>query len=852
METIHRKERYEISILYEKMKLKQISKTDWLYKTHNILESLVELQDKDYVIELFYAQLLITKNDIEDASIQLESVSTWLKDNAQEHPIHHAYYLYLNALICKDLEYNKRVILKLKEMVEKFPGMWQIGWLLFYIEQTVAEKDNMDLVKKNYMALKDMFLKGCRSPFLYLEARELLEINHTLIYQFSEFEIQTLLYMFRNKVISDSLVSVVSDFLIPFTTYQPSYVLLLKNCYKRMPSILILEAICRLLIEGKRIGEGEVKWYELGIEASLSLSGLYEYYLYSLPVNTWDLRKTEYITDKKIPISVLKYFTNSGTLEAKIKACLYAYIQKYRAYFLDIYKEYAPLIFPFTYAELLNNNISYSLAYLYEYILDNEILSEDYYTQFLQVCHTYKLRNLYPKQGVIRVKYINDNTEYTIPFEEGECFITVFGKKYELYLCDYEGKQTKLVEPIIDEFLNQEKHRELLDLIGKNHYLYQLSKVEKIDFDNLTPSNIDEIIFVLSMENITKNFKEHIIARTLPYLDMQEREEDIKEFLSYLSLDSDISKFFELQIWEKAKQNEKIGRHGIEFLIANFQGSVLEGIALFYKAREYDLDTRVFAVELLNKMIETNQTTLKYQDIFAYCLEQNVNKYVMVQFVEKKAEEGYKNGEVIADTIINCFVSYYFSGVEFNLLTKLWFVKECSKKSFNTLSEQKIDILKEILSFCSKEDIYLTYMCSFFDLCPQLRRKEAIQVLEYVGNPKEPISVTYAIGAQLEQEYKESDMMLEIYPGVYTKEFLLFYGERANYMIYGLQATEKILLQQGVLHNILTDTIKDKSRFTALNEIQKQREGKDREETYKVIEAYAKKNALVECFFKLK
>ena len=165
----------KVTRLYIDMRLKRISKLNWMIETEQTLDALRQLEQTDISGELFYAQLLITKEAYDAAEEVLENAAEWLRLHNQEAPACHAYYLYLTTLIRDDAAYDARVTAKLSELARKNPGIWQIEWLLYYVDRTLATQP-----LEQYHFLKRMFIKGCRSPLMYLEARALLERNPTL------------------------------------------------------------------------------------------------------------------------------------------------------------------------------------------------------------------------------------------------------------------------------------------------------------------------------------------------------------------------------------------------------------------------------------------------------------------------------------------------------------------------------------------------------------------------------------------------------------------------------------------------------------------------------------------------
>ena len=89
-------------------------------------------------------------------------------------------------------------------------------------------------------------------------------------------------------------------------------------------------AVCSMLIKGHKTDFKYNKWFALGIESSLKLTDIYEYYMYSL-----DETKVE-----ELPLGVLIYFNYDNQMSVSKKAFIYAYVVNHRDTLPKIYKDY--------------------------------------------------------------------------------------------------------------------------------------------------------------------------------------------------------------------------------------------------------------------------------------------------------------------------------------------------------------------------------------------------------------------------------------------------------------------------------------------------------------------------------
>ena len=81
--------------------------------------------------------------------------------------------------------------------------------------------------------------------------------------------------------------------------FHQIYYRILSSLYEQYPSKELLGAVCGLLIKGNCRSKDCFLWYQKAVEEEISLTRLYEYYLYSLP--------EQY--DTMLPRQVLLYFS---------------------------------------------------------------------------------------------------------------------------------------------------------------------------------------------------------------------------------------------------------------------------------------------------------------------------------------------------------------------------------------------------------------------------------------------------------------------------------------------------------------------------------------------------------------
>lgn len=134
------------------------------------------------------------------------------------------------------------------------------------------------------------------------------------------FEIHALYYGVMNGLVGQELAERICALAPGAKFFHRLYYRLLAKLYEKYPTKDMLTAVCCLLIKGNVRGKESFSWYEKGINEEISLTRIYEYFLYALP--------DDY--EKMMPRQVLLYFSyECAHLDQKSRAALYANVAAY-------------------------------------------------------------------------------------------------------------------------------------------------------------------------------------------------------------------------------------------------------------------------------------------------------------------------------------------------------------------------------------------------------------------------------------------------------------------------------------------------------------------------------------------
>ena len=840
----------KVTKLYIDMRLKRISKLNWMIETEETLNALRQIDANDISAELFYAQLMMMKEAYDVVEEILERAAEWLRAYSGSAPVCHAYYLYLTTLMKDDEAYDARVTAKLAELARKNPGIWQIEWLLYYVDRSLAKEP-----LEQYHFLKRMFLKGCRSPLMYLEARVLLERNPTFLYEFSEFEVQLMVFMIRYAGMSQKVSDILAEYMLQRTDYRYIYLYILFGCYEVTPSRRLLEGICRMMVLGGCAGEKFTLWYRKGIAEGVHIPGLNEAFMKSLPVEQWCLDGEELVDHRRIPTEVMAYFAHASELDSVRTAYLYAVVHKYRENWMSMYRLYEPLMEPYMMNQLYKGNVNAGLAYLYEHLLQSDMIPTECLERFTNICYSYKITNLPIEAGTLLVRYEHCKEEVRIAFTHRGVCVPLYGEQYALHVETYNGCEMGVQDAEVVPLMNAELWTNYLSEQDPVNILFHLAQTEDAIKKHTLEQGMISAKQVLFSESISMEFKEYVAVNVLPYWDINGQYEEILSVVPHIFTElGTYSKEKEAVFWKKQYTEGRIGIYGVQFLMDHYEGTLLESGSIFSKARSLGIETAHYAEQLICWMLKDGKILPQHLEILdSYCKGQQDPELVK-EYLEFEAYQCFMNEKVPESAIIQKQAQLTGEGFSFSVIAQLAYLQKLVQSGVGSMGPELTEVAAFYIKTLLKNKIYFSWMQPLKVICSELESKSAFQVMEYRGDITGPLWVRYRkyVEGKKETPSMQSEVMETVCEGLYSKGFLLFFGERLHYEIFCLEGTEHKLLKQGILQKGHTMSEQGGNRYDRLNRMLTFREQRDNLELYQELEAYYGQSAVVEQLFDLR
>ena len=747
---------------------------------------------------------------------QAEKLLSWVKDpvtkNRADQLENYCLYLFLNAMVTRD----EAAFVNMHKLIHKYYGEHG-GTILALLELQV----NPEYAKKPDLAinfLKDQFKKGSRSPLLYSMACRIFNREPDLLRQMDGFEIMTFSYGAKRQIISKALREKMLDLSVGDKKYLSVYYTVLVKLYERDESDRILGAICSLLIKTGSTGAAYFKWFQKGVDKDLKLTSLYEYYLYSVP--------EDYA--QSLPQSILMYYSYENELDDKSRLLLYSNILKYHGAGSRIYESYSAQMEEFAISQLLNGTISEKLVPLYCTILHPDIVDETLAETLPDLLYAKKVTvfGSYAKRVV--VKYPQLKKEFSAPVKKGTACVPIYTQNAVLLVEDGYGRRYTDTAIETEALLEDDKLLKKCRELCPQHLLMRLARAEEVQDKPIQGTEqLKQVRALLADSRLEDDYRQFLLTKVIEYcyaasdakhldcdglfveLDAEKlSEEERIRVIEILIRDEYYTLAYQLvrtygynrirqeyllkmtvrmiqeKLYEKSRflvrlcyylfVHNQYNETTLAYLAAFYNGLTNSMYKLLAKIRKSKADSRDLAERVLAQMMFTGQYEKLDQVYEWYCEGKQVLEEMRMAYLVLKCDAYFMERERVDAERIRA--------VEELLRQKEWedIPKVCCYALLTMYSRQKAmterekKIASALIGLLAGEGLLLS---CFVQLGRQIQLPQELEgriILEY---RKEGIQRVAAEGKRYPDGVRIKREMTQVYPGVFSKTFLLFEDE---------------------------------------------------------------------------
>ncbi len=866
------------------LQLRRIDYRTWLEKGRNTVAELKEWDPESSAAVLYDAYLSYTADDLQRMHLLLSlfrNGSRTLKSREEE-----VWYLYLEKLAGIQTAETEQFLSTLRLNLEQEPDQY------LYLHLLLQEDPSYEHMSARVMfELEQCYEKGCNSPFLYLKAWKMLDEQESLLRRITPFYLQVLRFASARGQLSESLYrrcAFLTGSLREFS--EPVYRLLTEG-YRRYGSVDILEAVCKLIMKGHAYRKEYFQWYSLAVQKELRITRLYEYYMETLPKEKAD----------EIPRQIRLYFAYNASLSEKKRALLYSNVLLHKADDRTCYMNYQTAIREFTLQSLEKGRNSEEYAPLYQSVLarpgTKELAEKTAKILFrcrvevkepsirnVVVCHyALKEERRYP---------VRDGCAYVDVYSEDACILLEDEKRrrfsstmeytctpllevrdiarncmdlgvedtgLELYLCrekawkmDVNARTLECyrkaeANPAFSDDYRQKLRRKLLDYYMENLEderllisvltgdMRQYAEVDRVSTAVLLiESGLYERAFLLvsefGCEQIPDGLLLRLASRMILKMEFKE-DEDLLCLAEY--------------VFRQGKYDEIMLTYLMEYSI----GSVEYLCELWRRVKGFRLESvklekRILMLAaLVGRMPEDAGRILE-----SYVLNQG-QESVITAFLTWVSGCWIYQDLKLPDLIFLYLEKLCGRKWKLNLMCRLALLKQYAEQE--ALNPEQEETAADILALCREEQVAFDF---FRKLPLKLIRPYHLEDKLFVEErflPGTRVTIHYRIGRGDETEPAwKSEPLREMIPGIFSKEFLLFYGEVLTcYLTYRNSGEE---LKTGERQLTLTSMDTDgSSRYKILNRILSAKAMGSRERMETAVEDYLWQDAFTEHFCKI-
>lgn len=835
--------------LYTSFRLKRIVTGIWANETISILNHLHALMPDEHMYELMKAQAFIINRQRQEAKWILDDFKHSNPD--KKAPIW-GYYLYLMTLLEREPSYVDNMTHEVELIFYENPDSVLLFWVLLFLRDQYFD-DSAGKLKD----IKYWVLRGCSSPYLYIEAYYLISQDPYLIKELSVFELRILSWAVKEKALTKELAGAIFEAVDLAGGFDNRVYELLTAAYEICPEAEYVGIICSYLIKGHKNDTCFHKWFELGIENKLRLTGLYEAYLI-----TMDDRQIS-----PVPKIIQMYFSFDNKLPYRKLAVLYNNIIAAKETEPEVYHKYRKAMGRFAMDQAQLRHIDDNLAVLYEDMLELGFINEELSAAFSDIIYTHKLI-VFDKRIVRAIIYQNEMKEpQIVPVTDQCAYFELFSNDYVILFEDSRGyRYVKSISYRLQRLMDAEKYLDRCISLSPDRPQYIVSHFKNVrDYSDFTKGDLKLFKPVFYSESFSDSYKAVMGYRILKYCQLHDYEDYVRPFLQSINFDTlqkDARKYLidmlvSNRLYEKAYDMAmeygidmlaaasqvvlcenalkvqhvdddfmvqlaisafKTGKYSdlvLKYLCENYTGPTDELINLWHAADKFSISSMKLDERILEQGIYTQIEPEKISDIFLEYYKRAGNDKLILAYISLVAHGYLHSGGCKADFIFDVIEKRFIGNRTLNDACQLALLKHFAEKT--DITQAELEIEDTLLKYYIYNNMYFDF---FARLDYRLLEKYFLYdkaFLQYESTPGTHVVLHYSRDEDGE-EFNSEDMV-EMYDGIYVKTFVIFFGELIRYYITEEHDNSIEVKESNRLtcNNIPGDN--DHSRYNLINEM---------------------------------
>lgn len=878
----------KINRLYLDFRMRRCQMDKWADESLSFIERARGFNDDNPFLKLLQAQICISKRCEREAKWLLDSVAEDVLESKEKNVSLYCYYLYVRTLEKRELEQTLMAADIIRKYYENGYDKWELLWILLYIDPVYENNKSLKLAR-----IKEQYKLGCHSTLMYYEALYVFNKQPALLRVLNSFELQVLNFGSKYDSIELRLAVQISELAMLEKNFRPLLFRILVKLYEKFENKVILEALLSILIRGNRTETKYFPWFELGVKADIQVTRLYEYYIFSMP--------EDYLG--AIPNTVLMYYVYNSNLLREREAFFYTLIIRNRDKQPNVYKNYVANIERFALENLRLGKMNDCLAVIYADVLKPAMFTEENERMLPKILNTWEIHinNDRIKEVIVRHKEIKKEEVY--PITNGKAYIHIYTEdvivmfrdmKNDIYISSIDYRLNKLYdnrefneEALVrnpdniymmarecEQLLKYHKHlrsdvtlfKKIMEHkeFGEEYKNYIFSDIIEYYTDNYDGEELEEYLESIDVDRLPEKLRNEVVELMLSRAMYEQAGRYLRDYgitnidarkilkyCTYILRNTPHDKIDEQEMtrycntaFRKGKYNETT----LDYLCEHYNGTTKEMMEMWRVSKEFEFESRELEERIIAQMLFSRTNVSSICTIYDSYYKKGAIKIIKYAYFFFEAF-GYFVKESPVDDM-------FFRHLETELMSENTLPDVCKcayilyQSGKENISDNAKMICGEAIDYLEKKGIIFDFYKNFdrwIDISGNIMDK--ITIL-YRTEPKDKVIINYYIETgNLKPKDYISEEMKEVFEGVYTKSFTLFYGETINYYIVEKQG-EDTMLTESREHYLADDSVHvNDSRYGKLNDILICRELKEENTVSEMAKEYFISNELVKKLF---
>ena len=868
--------------LYQAYRLKRIVTGVWANETISILDHLRGLEPEEPMHRLMKAQCLIINRQRQEAEWILEEFKReWIDRKA---PVW-GYYLYIMTLMEREPSYVDKMTKEIEVIFRENPDSVMLFWVLTFLKEKYVGNHALKLKDIEYWVMK-----GCSSPYLYLEAYYLIWQDPYLLTKLDAFEIRVLRWAVRRRAITKDIAIQIFQIMETCKEFSPVLYQLLCAAYEANPKPEYVGVICGYLIKSQQYDSKYHHWFEKGIELELRITSLYEAYLLSM-----DERKVD-----EVPKIIQMYFQYECGLPYKKMAVLYNNIIASKTKNPEVYQKYCRSMGRFAMDQILAGHMDDNLAVVYDDMLDLGVINTEISKALSYIIFTHKV-TVFDNRMVRAIVYQRQLKDAQIvPILDNTAYFQLYSRDYVIVFEDEKGRRFSgsiayEMQRLMDAQKYLEKCMELTPLQLPYLISYFDARQNYLTFEKEDKEHFKPLMF---SEAVSAEYKAKLLPEILRFYQINAFDATVENYLlraDYAKLDESSRKFaIELcvdyhlfdfaydkimeygidQIGSSAKvalasymieqmeyeedefllnlvitafRAKKYNDKMLRYLCMHFNGPTKDMLDIWTAAKSFEQESFELSERILVQMLYADDMVLDGMQVFVEFYEKGGKDFITLAYISDCAHRYFVDNYKISEDIFELIEARYIYNLELNDACKLALLKYYA--DLKDVSERQFKVEDELLAEYTRRNMLFAF---YKRLAPELVLKYHLYdkvFLEYRTNPHSHVVLHYSRDEDGDVFLQED--MLDVYDGIFVKTFVMFFGEAIQYYISEEYGNEVEVTESNRIVNNDVYNKHDESRYTLLNQMLISHTLQEEAELHEAMKQYAGLDEMTQKVFKL-